>query len=744
MAMSNEIVEKIINTYKLLSKNITLNSAKIINVTSKNIFVQSIWGQRNLEKQNSQRFIQNHILNKDFQPTVESFPIDITNELVSAISEDGVLKAILRSSVVDNKTKQYIEIWNKQSIIKNYDLAALDVHGDVYVDNEFSTFEWSPDRTKLLYVAEKKLPKSEPFYKQKPLDKKNKEKQDKEEITPGNEYNYKPDWGEQLVGKHYPVAAILDINTDLITILSEIPEQYSPGQLLWMEDSESIVGVVWIHEPRHLGLVACTNRKSWIFSLNKGEFRVLSKDGCAVRSLKISPNRKYLVWLERSASGPHHNAHRLMYLDLESTQKEPVIIVDIVDSGKTIHDEKLFYGIYGKLPQRCFSKDGRYLFYSTTQRTNIRSYVIDIEEKNMIEIQNDESSLTVLDVKDDVIAFIQTSLLKPSTLYVGHLDPAQFTNGNITRVNITDPQKIDGFESFMYDHTIYEYDNNDDIKTFNFTYFGPKGGKDKSVALIVIPHGGPHSNFVNSFSFEHSMFALLGMAVLQVNYRGSTGMGAKNVEFLQGKVGDVDVKDCVTATKEALKKYPWLCPSHVAICGGSHGGFLVAHLSSQYPELYKAVVARNPVIDIASMFTISDIPDCRNTLTAEEILAYQHNVCKAVINMYDPVISSTVGVMEMFIKMYNSSPIVLVDRVKAPTLICIGTNDLRVPCSQGKLWYNRLKANNVKTKMLVYEDNHQLGSGTAEMDSLINLCLWLMEHNSINEEDNCVLPASLK
>lgn len=48
---------------------------------------------------------------------------------------------------------------------------------------EFRSFEWSPDNTKVLYIAEKKLPKSEPFYKQKPLDKKDKEKKEDEEVT---------------------------------------------------------------------------------------------------------------------------------------------------------------------------------------------------------------------------------------------------------------------------------------------------------------------------------------------------------------------------------------------------------------------------------------------------------------------------------------------------------------------------------------------------------------------------------
>lgn len=50
----------------------------------------------------------------------------------------------------------------------------------------------------------------------------------------------------------------------------------------------------------------------------------LSNDGCAVRCPRISPDGKYLIWLERAAGGAHHNAHRLMYLDLDSHNLEVV------------------------------------------------------------------------------------------------------------------------------------------------------------------------------------------------------------------------------------------------------------------------------------------------------------------------------------------------------------------------------------------------------------------------------------
>lgn len=724
--MASTQLEKITNIYKLLAQNATLNAARITNIINDNIFIQSVWTQRNLERQTNQRFQRNHILDAELQSISQSFPIDITTELISASTEDEQRKAILRSSTTDNCTKQFIEIWDKERLVKNYDLAALDVHGDVYTDSEFGTFEWSPDKCKVLYIAEKKLPKSEAFYKQKSLDKKGKkEKKEEDGIKAGNEYVYKPHWGEQLVGKHRPVIAVLDTITDVIAIPSGIPDDLSPGQLQWMKDSTSIIGIAWKHEPRHLGLVACTNRDSWVFSLKDGDYQKLSSDGCAVRSPRLSPDGKYLVWLERNAGGPHHNAHRLMQLDLQSNEKTAEVLIDIVNTDITINNEKVFYGLYGRLPQRCWSKDSQYLFLSTPQRTNIRSYIFNMKNKIITEIQNDGSSLSILDVKNDIIAFLKTSLLEPTHLCVGRLDFKTINDGEIFRVNVTTPLEISNFESLMYEHSIYEYDNDDDVKLFNFTYLGPKEGKDKSVPLIIVPHGGPHANFANVFSLDYSLFALLGFAVLQVNYRGSTGMGSKNVEYLQGNVGTVDVKDCVTATKEALIKYPWLSPLHIGLCGGSHGGFLVAHLSAQHADLYKVVVARNPVIDISAMFTISDIPDW----------------CAAVINapyndtdLYGILLIDLYGV-EMHTKMFTSSPIVHVNKVKAPTLICIGTNDLRVPPSQGKLWYHRLKANNVKTKMLVYDDNHQLGSGAAEMDSLINVCLWIIEHNGMEEKN---------
>lgn len=47
----------------------------------------------------------------------------------------------------------------------------------------------------------------------------------------------------------------------------------------------------------------------------------------------------------------------------------------------------------------------------------------------------------------------------------------------------------------------------------------------------------------------------------------------------------------------------------MAVIGGSHGGFLTGHLLGQHPERFKAGILRNPVLDLALMTQISDIPD---------------------------------------------------------------------------------------------------------------------------------------
>ena len=170
--------------------------------------------------------------------------------------------------------------------------------------------------------------------------------------------------------------------------------------------------------------------------------------------------------------------------------------------------------------------------------------------------------------------------------------------------------------------------------------------------------------------------------MLVVNYRGSTGFGEKALNSLLGKIGEQDVQEVHNATLEMLKKNQFLDGERVFLFGGSHGGFLVTHLSGQYPDFYRAVSTRNPVIDMATMFPITDIADwiivesnLGNGSELEKLLGPENNS-----------------------RMWDLSPIKYVKNVKAPTLLLVGKVDRRVPPTQSIEYYRALQLHGVKCR----------------------------------------------
>ncbi|XP_058810683.1 acylamino-acid-releasing enzyme-like isoform X4 [Phymastichus coffea] len=717
--MSSTQIDKILNIYKRLCQIPTFVSARIIPMNLHAFTVQSIWSQKNMEKHSKQKFLKECSYNSQLELIAENMPVDITTELLTTFSKDEKLKAILRDVTVEGKSKQFIEIWDKQCLNKSYDLSAFDVHGDVYTEPTFHAFQWSNDNTRLLYVAETKLPKCEPFYKQKPKPKPKAEKSnDEEEPSRGTEYIYKPDWGEQLVGKHKSVVVVLNIAEDTIEPITTIPNDYFPAQVLWAPNDSDIIGVAYKLKTKYLGLYSCTNRESYIFQLKGKEFCKITSEGLFCTSPRISPNAQYLIWIERTINPAHNNVERLMYMNLDGEYK-PEVLIDTVRKEAIIADGKKFYGLYNQnLPKHCWSVDSKYIFLSTPQRSIIKSYVVTLETKTITEIDNpDGTSLLIADVNKNYLALVKFALTKPSQLTVGKFDSALPNIGQLTLFKDTNAFSIPDGENLMFEHTEYLYETDESVKDFNFTYFGKNGGPDKSTPLIAVGHGGPHSSYCNMYYPDYVLLTLLGFGVLQINYRGSTGLGGDNVDYLLGKIGDVDVRDCVTAIDTALAKYPWLDPKKVNLYGGSHGGFLAAHLSGQYPEKFKSAVILNGVIDIASMYSTTDIPDwCRAGIG--------FSILEKIPQEGDAITYSN-----LLLKMLQHSPITYVDKVKIPTLVVIGTKDLRVPSFQGKLWYNRLIENNVPTKLLVYEDNHSLRKDNVDIDNSINVALWFIEQN---------------
>ena len=230
--------------------------------------------------------------------------------------------------------------------------------------------------------------------------------------------------------------------------------------------------------------------------------------------------------------------------------------------------------------------------------------------------------------------------------------------------------------------------------------------------LIVLPHGGPHSVIPCGFMPTSAAFVSMGFTVVAVNYRGSAAFGRAGINSLLGHIGQVDVAD-VNAAATAVIEAKLAHPDRVCVYGGSHGGFLAAHMTAQHPERFRVCAMRNPVIDMPSMAGVTDIPDWCFTECGLEYNA------SAARREYGP---------DVLANLFRASPISRVADVCAPTLVLIGAKDLRVPPSQGIIWHNTLRARGITTSVRWYPGEcHPLMGVECEADTFISVLLWFKQ-----------------
>uniref|UniRef100_A0A3B3R6Q7 acylaminoacyl-peptidase n=1 Tax=Paramormyrops kingsleyae TaxID=1676925 RepID=A0A3B3R6Q7_9TELE len=649
-----------------------------------NIYTE--WSQPDFERNEKVKFCRQYIIFHDDKSIVYSGPsgncTEIKGVLLSKDSPSGDMKAVVRECIIKGEEKQFLEVWTKNSKVKSINLTALKKHGKVYEDDQFGSLVWSHSETHLLYVAEKKRPKTESFFENEiclsslPV------------YLKGDEFVYYEDWGETLVNKSVPVLCILDIEGNNVSVLEGIPDHISPGQAFWAPNDTGVVFVGWLHEPFRLGLKYCPNRRSSLFyvDLTSGNCEQLSSDSSAVCSPRLSPDLCRIVYLECRVYGPHQQCSRLCMYDWYT--KKTSVIVDAVNRPRADG----FTGIYSSmLSSFCWSADSQRVLLSCPQRSRKVNQLLEDRYQGS---ESDMGSWTLLSIIRDLMVVSCSSPNCPVSLRVGFL-PESGGQESVSWVTLEEALPHPDIDWKVLNFTPPPEQENSKYPGLDFEaiLLKPKNTKEgTTLPLIVSPH-------------------VLGVLVPMMNYRGSLGYGQDSILSLPGNVGDQDVRDVQHAV-ESLIKLGEIDEQKVAVSGGSHGGFLACHLIGQFPDFYKACVSRNPVINLASMISSTEIPDW---CMVEAGLEYSTDT------LPDP-------------KAYEMSPFfVYIPQVKTPVLLTLGEEDQRVPCKQGIEYYKALKALQVPVRLLMYPgNNHSLSKVDAESDGFMNIALWIIQHLSLS------------
>ena len=185
-----------------------------------------------------------------------------------------------------------------------------------------------------------------------------------------------------------------------------------------------------------------------------------------------------------------------------------------------------------------------------------------------------------------------------------------------------------------------------------------------------------------------------------------------------------DVKDAI----DQVCQLDEVDENRVVVAGGSHGGFITGHLIGQFPGRFKAAVMRNPVTNIASMVSGSDIPDW---CIAEACGSEQPDGQPGDDGIWQGEGMKEAGACmteEKLLKMHRASPMAHIHNVVTPTIVVLGLKDRRVPNYQGKEFYYHLKARQVPCEIFAYEDPHAITQVHFAYDAWMHISLFLERH----------------
>jgi dipeptidyl aminopeptidase/acylaminoacyl peptidase len=224
--------------------------------------------------------------------------------------------------------------------------------------------------------------------------------------------------------------------------------------------------------------------------------------------------------------------------------------------------------------------------------------------------------------------------------------------------------------------------------------------RDHAAPAIVLPHGGPTGQTLDTFDRTAVALASRGYMVIAPNPRGSTGYGRAFEEANRKDLGGGDLEDEVAGAKFMVDT-GYVDPRRLGITGGSYGGYMTLMAAAKTPDLWAAAVEEYGIIDWFAMYA-SEAPTLQQ---------YQ----KGLIG--DPVTDKAVY--------QAASPLTYVHALRAPLLVLQGDNDIRVPKGQALEVIGLLKADGRTVDSHFYpNEGHGFVKRENQIDALERTVAW--------------------
>jgi len=321
----------------------------------------------------------------------------------------------------------------------------------------------------------------------------------------------------------------------------------------------------------------------------------------------------------------------------------------------------------------CYSQQGQWRLGS-----------IDIKQKKLNEIASEFKDISGIYCRNHKAYFLAASPTQATALFCAQQQKieliAQASTHSLTGDDIAQPQAI-------------TFPTSDGENAYGF-YYPPKNKNVNAPSntlppLIVMCHGGPTGATETSFNVKIQFWTSRGFAVLDVNYRGSTGYGRKYRDRLKSNWGITDVIDVCSGVDFLVAKN-LVDKNKIAIRGGSAGGYTVLSALT-FRDTFKAG---------ASLYGIGDL---------EALVRDTH---KFEAHYLDSLVGEYPAEQAIYIA---RSPIHHIEKLNCPVIFLQGLKDKVVPPQQAEAMVSALQQKGIRTDYITFAEE---GHGFRQADNI--------------------------
>ncbi len=333
-----------------------------------------------------------------------------------------------------------------------------------------------------------------------------------------------------------------------------------------------------------------------------------------------------------------------------------------------------------------FSRDElRYLIYAEDQPAQGTYYLMDVAKGKFSKVLDNHPAISKYDLlgsSPGMYAYAPLDMRHKAFSKVMYASSGYLHNNRPSRKPIS-------------------YTSRDGVKIEGYLTLPAKLSKARNLPTIVHPHGGPAKRDALSLDYITKFMVARGYAVLQMNFRGSSGYGDKFLKAGLKKWG-LAMQDDITDGVRWLIRQGIADPERICIVGASYGGYAAMMGAVKTPDLYRCAVSYAGVSDLISYVDQADA-------------------------VKKPIVKQQIGTKRK--QLASTSPINLVDAIKIPILLAHGDNDRVVPLAQSSRMAERLEQAGKPFELLVLSGtDHNLSRARSRATFLKRLEGFLFEH----------------